>query len=193
MQQHHHQQRPPHRRVATRRAAAAERHGRQRRRGRATALLQHPGPDCTRPTAFCHQTRGPKTLAMPCRCAMSCVERCVLVGTEQSPACTESRSSDLCRLSPALTPCRPTEVAVTGGQKDWIQGPESRRERDRLGLRRRLLRPMSNKRERRGSEGRDGGKRGTRHAGAASRGTRNATAENTRREIKTEPLGDGSG
>jgi hypothetical protein len=31
--------------------------------------------------------------------------------------------------------------------------------------------------------------RGTGHAGAASRGTKNATAENTSREIKTEPFG----
>jgi hypothetical protein len=40
-----------------------------------------------------------------------------------------------------------------------------------------------------GWEGMDGCERGTGHAGAASRGTKNATAENTSREIKTEPFG----
>jgi hypothetical protein len=82
----------------------------------------------------------------------------------------------------------PNRSRSHSGQKIGYRAP-SQGERDRLGIRRRLLRPMSYKRQRRDSEGRDGGKRGTRHAGAASRGTRNATAENTRREIKTEPLG----
>jgi hypothetical protein len=54
----------------------------------------------------------------------------------------------------------PNRSRSHGGQKDWIQGPESRRERDRLGLRRRQTTAATDVQQARVTGARKGGMAG---------------------------------